>query len=318
MIPQSEMLVSIIIVNFNGLNRLQKCINSILKNNYRKYEIIIVDNNSNDGSIDFVKKEFPKIKLIKLEQNYGYAKPNNIGAKIAQGEFLFFLNNDTIIQPTTIKELVNAMEKPEIGICQSLLLHPDRSVDSSGDYVNHLGFPYSSKTQTTKMKSILSARGAAMMVKKKIFLELLGFDEKFFVSFEDVDIGWRSWLWGYKILLVPSSVVIHEGGVTVNKLSKIVKFHGIKNFLILNLTFYERPIILSFFNILFLFLTTKFSKNCRNEKNPIFYPTFFTSLRGFFWILKNIKYILNKRKLIKSNRKLSTNDLIKLKLIKEK
>lgn len=297
---------------------LQKCLDSIQKNSYKNYEIIVVDNNSKDGSIDFIKK-FPKLQLIELDKNYGYAKPNNIGAKIAKGDFLFFLNNDTTINNDTIEELLNVLQNPEIDICQSLLLHPDNSVDSSGDYVNFSGIPYSSKKNPSKIKPILSARGAGMMVKKGIFWELLGFDEKFFASFEDVDFGWRSWLWGYKVMVVPSSIIIHEGGVTVKQLSNEIKFHSVKNFLILNLVYFERPIISSLTKLLALFLTKKFSKNFKNNDDDTFFlPTFNTSMRGFFWVLRNLNYILTKKELVNSKRKLSTADLIKMELIKEK
>ena len=309
-------MVSIIIVNYNGKIHLQKCIDSILNNNYKNYEIIVVDNNSNDESVDFIKK-FSYIRLIQLDKNYGYAKPNNMGAKIANGDYLFFLNNDTTIYRNTIEELLKAFQTPKIGMCQSLLLHPDQSIDSSGDYVDFSGIPFSSKKPPLEIKKILSARGAGMMVKKNIFWELLGFDEKFFASFEDVDIGWRSWLWGYDVLLAPKSIVLHEGGVTIKKLPNEIKFHGVKNFLIINLVYFERPMIFTFICLLNSFLKAKFQNSKTNANKKWIIPPFYISLKGFFWILRNIGYIKNKKKLINSKRKLSTSDLIKMDLIKE-
>ncbi|HUS51538.1 MAG TPA: glycosyltransferase family 2 protein, partial [Candidatus Paceibacterota bacterium] len=264
-------------INYNGKDYLQKCIDSILKNNHKNYEIIIVDNNSIDGSVDFVRKNYSKIQIIELDKNYGYAKPNNIGAKFAKGNVLFFLNNDTIIYENTVEEILKGFQNPEIGICQSLLLHPDNSVDSSGDYVNYSGIPFSSKNTPLEIKPILSARGAGMMVKREIFWELLGFDEMFFVSFEDVDIGWRSWLWGYKVMLVPTSIIIHEGGVTVKKLSEEIKFHGVKNFLIINLVYFEHSLISSLIKLQITFLTKKLSKNLKtNNDNLLSLPNFST------------------------------------------
>lgn len=83
-------LVSIIIVNYNGKYHLEKCLASLMKINYKNYEIILVDNNSTDTSVEYVKNTYPKITIIKLNDNYGFAEPNNIGAKNAKGEFLLF------------------------------------------------------------------------------------------------------------------------------------------------------------------------------------------------------------------------------------
>ena len=213
-------LVSIIIVNFNGKIQLEKCLNSLKKVNYDQFETILVDNNSTDNSIEFVQKNFPLTKIIKLDKNYGFAKPNNVGAKNAKGKFLLFLNNDTVVTPNFISEMINTVKNdPTIAICQSLLLKPDGKVESSGDFINNLGLAYSSKDLPNSVKEILSARGASMIVRKDSFWELDGFDESYFASFEDVDLGWRAWILGYRVVLVPDSVVYHEGGQTVQEMS---------------------------------------------------------------------------------------------------
>ena len=101
-------LVSVIIVNYNGKHHLEKCLRSLSKVDYKNYEIILVDNNSSDGSIEFVKESYPSVIIKKLDKNYGFAEPNNIGAKSANGEFLLFLNNDTYVEPNFISELVKS------------------------------------------------------------------------------------------------------------------------------------------------------------------------------------------------------------------
>src|SRR5579872_1043803 len=133
-------LVSVIIVNYSGQNHLEKCLHALMQNDYENFEIIIVDNNSIDSSVEFVKKNYPSIDIVKLEENFGFAEPNNIGAKKARGDFLLFLNNDTIPTSNFITELVKvAKEDPEIVILQSLLLKPDDTVDSSGDFIDRYG-----------------------------------------------------------------------------------------------------------------------------------------------------------------------------------
>jgi len=311
--------VSIIIVNYNGKDYLQKCLESLMKINYKNYEIILVDNNSTDQSIEFVKNTYPSVIIIKLDRNYGFAEPNNIGAKIAKGDFLLFLNNDTEVSPNFIEKMVNVLNQDsKIAICQSLLLKPNQEIDSSGDYVDELGRAYSSRKKLTEVKEILSARGASMMVRKDSFWDLGGFDKNFFASFEDVDLCWRAWLWGYKIVLVPDSIVYHKVGSTVQKLSSEVRFHGVKNSLVLRLTNFEtsiaaKSIIKSFFVVLFRKLFGISVVSDPEESPPL--PSFGTILRGVGWVLKNYNYVSKKRREINSRRVRSTKDLLNKGLI---
>jgi len=161
-------LVSIIIINYNGKLHLEKCLKSLMQVDYKNYEIILVDNNSSDDSINFVKKFYPSVGIIQLEKNYGFAEPNNIGAKRATGEFLLFLNNDTIVKSNFISELVNVINTDsKIVICQSFLLKPNEEIDSSGDFVDTLGRAYSSRKKVSEVREILCARGAAMLIRKE-------------------------------------------------------------------------------------------------------------------------------------------------------
>ena len=186
---KTDPLVSIIIVNYNGKSYLEKCLFSLNKVTYPQFEIILVDNCSSDDSIDFVKMHYPSILIIELERNFGFAYPNNIGAKNAKGELLLFLNNDTYVEPNFLDYLVNAINtNSKVAVCQSLLLKPDKTVDSSGDFIDTMGISYSSKTKVEKNYEILSAKGACMMIKKEIFKKLNGFDEHFFITFEDIEI----------------------------------------------------------------------------------------------------------------------------------
>ena len=316
---KNQFLVSVIIVNFNGKNYLEKCLESLMKINYEKYEIILVDNNSSDKSIEFVKNSFPSVIIIKLNKNYGFAEPNNIGAKNAKGDLLLFLNNDTVVRPNFINEMVEVLKKDsKIAICQSLLMKPNGEVDSSGDFIDTLGRSYTSRNKETNVKKILSAKGASMMVKTDSFWDLGGFDKKFFASFEDVELGWNAWIRGYEVVLAPKSIVYHEGGQTVSGFSSEIKFHGVKNNLILHLVNFE-----TFFAIksLIKFSWVMFIKKCfgisivkeHDEKTSL--PSFRTILRGLAWVLRNFRYISEKRKVINSRRVRSTKDLIDMGLI---
>ena len=199
----SKPLVSIIIVNYNGLELLKKCLMSLSKIQFTNYEVILVDNNSSDNSVNYVTKNFPQIILVKLDENKGFAEPNNIGTKIAKGDYFLFLNNDTIVEPNFVSELVKtALKDSKIGILQSLLLKPGGEIDSSGDFIDETGIVFNSKKPISNDREIFSARGACMMVQRSLFEKLGGFDEKFYFSFEDVDLGWRERIFGYKIVVI--------------------------------------------------------------------------------------------------------------------
>lgn len=310
-------LVSVIIVNYNGKAHLEKCLLSLMQNDYGNYEIILVDNNSVDSSVEFVQKNYPSIKVVKLEKNLGFAEPNNLGAKESKGDFLLFLNNDTIPNPNFITELVKVAKDPEIAICQSLLLKPDGTIDSSGDFVDMYGRAYSSREKAITVRQILSARGASMMIRKDRFWEFGGFDKNFFASFEDVDLGLRAWIWGYRVVLVPSSVVYHLGGQTIQKLSSEISFHGVKNTLLLRLTNFETSFAIRCIIALFFVNAIRkiFGISIKDLEQSRPLPSFKIIFRGLLWIMKNSTYVIHKRKIINSKRTRSTKELIKMGLI---
>ena len=322
--------VSIIIVNYNGKELLQKCLDSLLKVNYDNFEIILVDNNSTDGTVEFITKNYPSLIIIKLDSNKGFAEPNNVAAKISKGKYLLFLNNDTVVTPNFISEMVKVMETDKkIAICQSLLLKPDGSVDSSGDFIDHLGVVYNSKTEIDEIREVSSARGASMLVRSDIFEKLDGFDQKFFITFEDVDLCWRSWILGYRVLIIPTSIVYHEGGITIKKIKSEIAFHGFKNQLAMKITNFE-PILamrnmMLFFGIygireLKIWLdytisgSTKLSST-EYEDNIAPKPSFKVIAKSIFWILSNYGYLLKKQRTINKNRVYSTTILKKMNII---
>jgi GT2 family glycosyltransferase len=326
-----EPLVSIIIVNYNGKTNLENCLSSLSESSYKKLEIILVDNNSQDDSVDYVKNKHPKVHIIKLDKNFGFAYPNNLGAKNANGNLLLFLNNDTKPSPQFVTELVNVLNDPTIGICQSLLLKPTGEVDSSGDYVDTKGIAYSSQQRVEKTSEILSAKGASMMIRKDLFEKMGGFDEKFFVTFEDIDLGWRTWISGYKVVVVPKSVVYHIGGQTINKMMLEISFHGFKNQLSMKITNFEgvnviKCLVLFFaiygireLRILFdykLHGSTKITATKYEEKIAQ-KPDLKIILKAIAWCFCNLGYLSKKRRQVNSSRVNSTGDLVKLGVIKK-
>lgn len=323
-------LVSIIIINYNGKSYLEKCLESIKKIKYDNLEIIVVDNNSTDGTMEFLAQNYPSIITLKLDKNYGFAKPNNVAAKIAKGDFLLFLNNDTEVTPNFLTELVQVLVgNDQIGICQSLLLKPNGEIDSSGDFIDTIGVVYNSKEPIDKIREISSARGASMIIRKELFLDLGGFDEQFFVSFEDVDLGWRTWIKGYKVAINPKSVVYHHGGKTHDSIKDEISFHGLKNQLSMKITNFEMKYsissLLKFFIIfgireLKILLDYKIKgktamTSTKYEDTIAAKPNINAILKALFWIISNSKYLRNKRKKIHGYRKISTRELQKINVL---
>lgn len=322
--------VSIIIVNYNGKELLKKCLDSLFKIEYDNFEVIIVDNNSTDNTIEFITKNYPSIQILKLDSNKGFAEPNNLAAKIAKGDFLLFLNNDTVVTPNFISEMMKILEHDKtIGICQSLLLKPDGSIDSSGDFIDKLGVVYNSKTKIKEIRNISSARGASMLIEKKIFNKLGGFDEKFFFSFEDVDLGWRTWILGYKVVIVPNSIVYHSAGTTTSKLKSESAFHGLKNQLAMKITNFEprfmfRSLFLFFFvyglREMKIWFDYKLKHNTnmtstKYEETIAKNPNLKIIIKSVLWIFKNMGYLRRKYIEVNKNRVASSTYLEKIKII---
>jgi GT2 family glycosyltransferase len=195
---------------------------SVLDSNYNPVEVLVVDNGSKDGSIQSISSlvERKEVRLIVNSKNEGFAEGNNIGARYARGEFLAFLNEDTVVDPMWITHLVQDMSYKGVGAAQSKLLKMDspKVFDSAGDFIDKFGRSISrgewdevDEGQYDAKTEIFSARGAAMMVRRDLFFKLGGFDRAFFFSYEDVDLGWRLRLNGYKAVLSPSSIVYHKG-----------------------------------------------------------------------------------------------------------
>ena len=325
-------LVSIIVINYNGKSYLKTCLESLSKVIYKNLEIIVVDNNSSDGSIEFLIKNYPSIITLKLDKNYGFAKPNNMAAKLAKGDFLLFLNNDTEVTPPFVSELVDVLlNDKQIAICQSLLLKPNGEMDSSGDFIDKIGVVYNSKKPINSIRDISSARGASMIIRKKIFEELHGFDEKFYVSFEDVDLGWRTWISGYKVVINPKSVVYHYGGSTQNSMKDQIAFHGLKNQLSMKITNFEAKYVikntLKFLIIygireLKILLDYKIKgatsmTSTKYEDGIAPKPNILTIIKALTWIICNQKYLFNKHKRISSVRKISTKQLQQMNILSD-
>ncbi len=232
-------LVSIIIVNWNGLKYLKNCFESLINSNYKNHEIVFVDNGSTDGSIEFVMNNYPYTIIIENKENMGFAEANNQGVNASSGEYILFLNNDTIVTENFLIELANILEDNiNIGACQSktLLMDNPHILDATGSFMtptgflSHDGICEVDTGQYNQTREIFSAKGVCMLVRRSVLNEVGVFDKDFFAYFEETDLCWRIWLAGYKIFFVPDSVIYHKmGGTTAQMYLPFIEFHSFKN-----------------------------------------------------------------------------------------
>ena len=220
-------LVSIVILNWNGLAYLKKCLQSLLCLTYPNYEVIVVDNGSSDGSPDIVERDFQNVRLIANNCNLGFAKANNIGIKAAKGDFVVLLNNDVVVDPLWLSELVKTvMQSPKIGIASGVILQgkPSDLLWEAGKRMDvftgatwRIG--YGNKlNKLGKVQDIDFFSTCAALIRKELVKKIGLIDEGYFVYFEDVDWAFSARRAGYECRLVPSAIVWHEGSASTKKI----------------------------------------------------------------------------------------------------
>ena len=226
----SQANVSFIIANFNGLEHLADVLDSIRAQSYFKdlIEIILVDNNSDDNSVSWVKSHHPDVRIIENKHNEGFAAACNKGAAAAAHEWLAFVNNDMRLAPDWTAEMLQAVDSAATNTAcagSKILSWDGTCIDFTGGILAFYGHAFQKnfgkavETVETNARpaKTLFACGGAMLVRKDVFLEVGGFDEDYFAYFEDVDFGWRLWLLGYEVVFVPLAIAFHKGFSTAGK-----------------------------------------------------------------------------------------------------
>lgn len=207
---------TVIIPNYNGIQYIEKCLRSLAGEPAR---VVVVDNGSADGSREVVKEKFPQAQLVCLDQNYGFCKAVNVGIAHSTTPYVILLNNDTQVQPGFVRALEEPMERhPEVfsGSAQMRNMHKPELIDDAGDYYCALGWAFArgkdKRAQDYEKKCyVFSACGGAAIYRRKLFDELGVMDENHFAYLEDVDLGYRGRIHGYRNLYIPGAVVYHAG-----------------------------------------------------------------------------------------------------------
>jgi len=235
-----ETTLSIIIVNYNVKEYLSQCLSSIYKSKVSfSYEIIVVDNNSSDGSVEFIQQNFPDVILLPLKENKGFGFGNNKGFELARGKYLLLLNPDTVLQEDTLEKMYEFMEThKDVGIAGCKVLNPDGTLQLAcrrGFPTLWVAFTKLFGLQSLFPKSKLFARynltfldpdeitlvdaisGSFMFVRREVYEQLGGFDVSFFMYGEDIDFSYRAKQAGWEVAYVPTTSIIHYKGESTKR-----------------------------------------------------------------------------------------------------
>jgi len=328
---------AIIIVNWNGKKFLKNCLTSVYKQTYKKFNVYFVDNGSIDNSVEFVRKNFPKTKIIKLDKNYGFAKGNNEGIKEAlknrDTEYIVCLNNDTIVDKNWLRELIKIARKDKKigGVASKAYFVDGKTIQNAGlayppsSQINRrgkisIGYGLTDKQapNLNKKIEIFAPSGVAALYKRSVLEKLLRrdgeiFDEDFFAYGEDVDLGFRIRFLDYYSVLAPKSKLIHLHSQTGGKASSFKAYHSernsiliiIKNFSLLELLIY------SFAKIkLKLSYMTKNNESVEKLKKKIgFFKIICLVIKANLVALKYLPKMLFKRYKIQRNKKISNKEI---------
>jgi GT2 family glycosyltransferase len=326
--------VSIIVLNYNGRGFLERCLSSVLQINYpsERYEVILVDNGSTDGSVNFVEQNYPNVKILALPINYGFATGNNKGAKSAKGDILVFLNNDTVVDGNWLCQLIWVITHEKVDICGSrvVFMRQPNVVQYAGGYLHLIGgaifAPFHKGEPNQPYYIVSSICGASFAIRRHVFEDLGGFDDDFFMYAEEGDLCLRALIYGYRIAYAPYSIVYHYAGgsgpgqcdctpqfddAAYSRLvSPFTIYYGNRNSTALLMkSFQTRNLIAGLtFSYSYLFLQlVLLLLNKRSEVTLL--------IKAGIWPIRNLKTIWKKRVMIQRRRKVSDDWLIRNQLL---
>jgi len=300
-----EPLFSILIVNYNGLCHLEECLDSLLAQSEQNFEVIIVDNASHDASVAFIRSNYPQVRLLLAPANLGFAGGNNFGLPHCLGSWIFFLNNDTRLAPDCLAQLALAARQSNAGALACLMLdyaHPEQ-IDSAGDAIysagpvwNYRGLSLHDPLLVCK-RSVTSACAGAAAFRRDVLDVVGGFDEDFFLLFEDVDLSLRVRHAGYDIELAPGARVWHKGSASIGRHSRTMVYYATRNLLWMRIKNFPAPILLRYLLPMFVTLVLSFVVMLSRGSAKWWIEARFAQLRGIPRMLAKRRVILGASKL---------------------
>jgi GT2 family glycosyltransferase len=247
-------LVSVIIVNWNGKIYLGECLKSLRNQTFLYFEVIVVDNGSTDGSLEYIQSHFPGFgRILRNQENVGFARGNNQGIRMAQGKYVVLLNNDAQAESNWLEELVKvAEEDQQVGMLASkiYLQGSARMIDNVGHLIYRDGLNRGrgrlevDQGQFDEKEEVLFPSGCAALYRREMLEEIGFFDEDFFAYGDDTDIGLKGRLAGWKCLYVPSAIVYHRYSQSSGSYSPLKAFYVERNRVWIAVKYFPASILL--------------------------------------------------------------------------
>ena len=242
--------ISVVILNWNGVGMLQKFLPKVVEYSASQdVEVCVADNGSTDESLTWLKTHCPDVRLIVLDQNYGFAEGYNRALQQVQAEYVVLLNSDVEVTPHWLDPLVEYMDAhPEVAACQPKIRSELQKTyfeyaGAAGGYLDKYGYPFcrgrvfetveEDKGQYDTVQSVFWATGASLFIRLKDYQEVGGLDGRFFAHMEEVDLCWRLRSRGRQLVCIPDSVIYHVGGGTLNKENPRKAFLNFRNNLLM-------------------------------------------------------------------------------------
>jgi GT2 family glycosyltransferase len=229
--------VSVVILNWNGKHLLPECLAAMRRQTIRDFEVILVDNGSSDGSVEWVRVEYPEIRVLALATNQGFCGGNNAGIRAALGEYIVLLNNDTEAEVDWLEHLLHHIRSDStVGACDSKVLYFDQrdtiwSAGATYTIAGSASFRGQGRkdAEFAEPAEVFTAVACSAIYPRRVLDEIGGLDEDFFAGYEDVDWSFRARLKGYRIVNVPASRVYHKVSASHQYNSPAYVYHGQRN-----------------------------------------------------------------------------------------
>lgn len=317
--------VSVIVLNYNGKQYLKEYFDSVFAQTLIPQEIILLDNASTDDSCDFVKRYFPKVKIIKNTYNAGTAEGSNIAFRHSTGDYVVFQSNDIRLDKNCIKILVETLERGKTtGIVTSVLLRSqidkktgEHLIDNAGGIADIYGFgmqnyPNRSIKEIPEQEEVFFSYGGSFIIRREVFEETGGFDSRFFTLNDDVDLSWRARLRGYTVVYNKKSIVYHKISATLGQLfgRPLKRYWSERNIIRTILKNYDLTSLLTRFPVYVLLLLGEMGYFLLRGR----FSLFFADLKAILWNVINILGTYSLRKKVQQTK--INNDLSRM-LIQE-
>lgn len=303
--------VSIIIVSYNGRDKLRACLASVQATVGGACETIVVDNVSSDGSVAMVKTEYPEVRLIRARTNNGFGAGNNLGVQTARGEYVVFLNPDTIVEAGWLDALLAPLEtNPRIGMVTAKIVLADQPerLNTCGNTIHLTGLTLcrgmgAYHTSFAQAGEVDAISGAAFAMRREVFTALGGFDADFFLYMEDTDLSWRARLAGWQIWYTPYSLIRHTYSL---RLSPRKVFYQERNRYLMLLKCLRWPTMLVLLPALLLAEVMTWGFVLWNDRTNLG-----NKLGAYAWIITHWRDIMQKRQTTQALRQISDRELLR-------